>query len=221
MKKIRSDNLFGDIYEHSSFGQLTFSSGQGPAQPLFGSSILHRNTIRIEITHAEYNRHTGTEYIFGTDIIVEAIMSHTQFADAITGLGSGQGVPITLRFVKGGEQIPPPEFVSKRKQFESEFYQTAGGIMKRLTDLEKKVGEKKLPKWVSFEIDIIKSWLKSNIPFLAEQFSEQMDKTVTEAKGEVEGYVSNLVRRIGLETIKHQAPQITEGEPKKRKRRVK
>lgn len=211
MKKVKGDPLFGDTFEHPSFGMLTFGSCQGGESTLFGSSIKHRNTIRIEIKHAEYNRQTGSEYIFGKETIVEAEMSHTQFADAITGLGSSSGVPITLTYVKGEDKIPEPEFVNKREQFNAEFYETQEGIMKRLTDLGKKVGEKNLPKWVGHEIDVIKGWLKSNTPYLAEQFQEQMDKTVTEAKGEIEGYVSDMVKRIGLESIRKQAPQLPEG----------
>ena len=46
---------------------------------------------------------------------------------------------------------------------------------------------------------------------LAEQFSEQMDQTVTEAKAEVESYVAGLVQRTGLEALAEMAPQITEG----------
>lgn len=211
MKKVKSDKLFGDTFEHPSFGQLSFSQGQsGRGTTLFGSSIQHRNIIRLQISHAEYNRHTGTEYIFGRETIVEALMSPTQFADAITGLGSGQGVPITLRYVKGEEKIPEPEFINKRVQFESEFLKTAEGVMGRLVELEKKVKERKMPKWVSHEIDIIRDWLKSNIPFLAEQFDEQMDKSVTEAKGELEAYVSGMVKQLGIKAIREQTPLLPE-----------
>ncbi len=194
MGKIRSDNVFGDIYAHPSFGMLTFGSCQGGDIPLFGSSIKHRNTIRMEISHAEYNRNTGTDYVFSREQIVEAIMSPTQFADAITGIGSSSGTPITLRYGKGEGNIKPPEYVNKRKQFETEFAKTTEQIIERLDSLEAQVNEKHLPKWVSHEIDIIRGWLKSNHPFMAEQFDRQMDKTVTEAKGDVEAYVSGMIK---------------------------
>jgi hypothetical protein len=211
MDKIRSDDLFGDVYEHPSFGQLTFGSCQGSsADVLFGSSIKHRNTIRMEIRHAEYNRKTGTDYIFGKELIVEAEMSPTQFADAITGLGSSSGTPITLRYVRGEGNIKPPEYVNKRTQFENEFAKTTEDIIKRLNDLEAKVNERKMPKWVSQEIDVIRMWLKSNHPFMADQFNRQMDKTVTEAKGEIEAYVSGMVRKLGIEAIRKQAPELPE-----------
>jgi len=210
MEKISEDKLFGSIYKHPSFGQLTFWQAQGGATPLFGSSILHRNTIRMEIKKAEYNRHTGSEYVFGRELIVVARMSPTQFADAITGLNSGSGTPITLEYVTGEGNIEQPEYINKREQFETEFAKTTEGIVERLNALESKVNERKLPKWVSLEIDVIRGWLKANHPFMVKQFDEQMDKTVTEAKGEVEAYVSGMVRRLGIEAIRNQAPQLPE-----------
>ncbi|KKK54100.1 hypothetical protein LCGC14_3088120, partial [marine sediment metagenome] len=96
MKKIKSDGLFGDTYEHPSFGTLAFHRSSGGKQALFGSSIEHHNCIGITISKAEYNRHIGTEYIFSKETIVKAEMSPTQFADAITGFNSGCGSPITL-----------------------------------------------------------------------------------------------------------------------------
>lgn len=211
MQQTRKDDLFGDLYEHPSFGKLTFGRSQGGDSVLFGSSIKHRNTIRMTISHAEYNRHTGYEFIFERGRILEAEMSPTQFADAISGIGSSTGTPITLKYIKGGEMIESPEFINKREQFESEFLRTIGGISKRLIDLEQQVKDKHLPKWVSHEIEIIRSWLKSNAPFLAEQFDEQMDKSVTEAKGELEAYISGMVEKLGLEALREQTPLLPDG----------
>jgi hypothetical protein len=210
MEKIKSDKLFGDSYAHPSFGMLTFGSVHGNGSPLFGSSILHRNTIRMTISKAEYNRNTGTDWVFERGLLIEAEMSPTQFADAITGLGSSTGTPITLRYITGEGKIEPPEYVNKREQFENEFGKMTEDIVTRLNDLDTKVSERHLPKWVNQEIDVIRNWLKSNHPFLAEKFDKQMDKSVTEAKGEVEAYVSNMVRTIGIEAIRRQAPQLPE-----------
>jgi len=43
--------------------------------------------------------------------------------------------------------------------------------------------------------------IKSNIPFVNEQFTEQMDKTITEAKGEIEAFIEHKIRSAGLEAI--------------------
>lgn len=211
MEKTKSDKLFGDTFAHPSFGQITFVNCQGGAQPLFGSSILHRNTIRMEICRAEYNRNNARDWIFGREPLIQAYLSHTQFADAITGVGSRHGAPITLSYVKGEGDIERPPFVNKREQFENEFTQTTNDIIERLDDLEAKVNERKLPKWVSHEIGVIRSWLRDNHPFMAEQFDKQMDDSITEAKGEIEGYLSSVVNQLGIEAIKQSAPELPTG----------
>ena len=43
--------------------------------------------------------------------------------------------------------------------------------------------------------------LSSDIPFLNELFQEQMDKTVSEAKGEFESYLQNKMNSIALEAL--------------------
>ena len=40
------------------------------------------------------------------------------------------------------------------------------------------------------------------------------DKTVTEAKAEVEAYVSSVIQQTGLEALEDMKPQLTEGEDK-------
>ena len=53
-------------------------------------------------------------------------------------------------------------------------------------------------------IDIIERFsnlLKSTLPFMHDQFNEAMDKTVTEAKGEVEAFIQNKINKLGLKAI--------------------
>ncbi len=43
---------------------------------------------------------------------------------------------------------------------------------------------------------MLKSDIGSNIEFIADQFNEQMDKTVMEAKGEIESFCQNKINSI-------------------------
>jgi len=139
--KRESGGFMGDYYEHPSYAVLSFGRCQGGEQPLFGSSILHHNTVRMEIQHAEYNRSSASDHYFGRKVILTAYMSPTQFADAITGLNSGSSTPITLNFTERDGTIPKPDFIDKRQQYNEDFFERANGIMARITDLEKKAGE--------------------------------------------------------------------------------
>lgn len=53
----------------------------------------------------------------------------------------------------------------------------------------------------------VRQELKSNIPYLQKLFAEQMDKTVTEAKGEFETYLQNKMNSIALAAISEQMKQ--------------
>jgi len=49
-----------------------------------------------------------------------------------------------------------------------------------------------------------------SIPFLQKSFNEAMDKTVNEAKGEVEAFVMNKVTSLGIEKMKDDLIQLQE-----------
>ena len=207
-----NDSLQGDRFKHPSFGTISFTRTQGShSQALFGSSIKHNHAILVRISHAEKHRSTAHDYIFSRGPIIEAYMSPTQFADALTGHGSGGESPITLQFTEKDGDIEQPSFENKRLQFEKDFFKRAEDIVKQINETIEKAKDKKAPQWLVHDMEITKSWLKSNIPFLAEQFAEQMDKTVTEAKAEVEAYVTSVIQQTGLEALEDMKPQITEG----------
>ena len=72
--------------------------------------------------------------------------------------------------------------------------------VKQLLD-EKRVLSKSDREWI---VDVLKCAgrkLSSDLPFLNELFQEQMDKTVTEAKGEFESYQQNKTNSIALEAL--------------------
>jgi len=208
---VGSHPIHGEDIAHPSYGTISFNQAQGGKNALFGSSIKHNNVIILKICHAEKHRSNATDYVFSRGTIVEAYMSATQFADAITGHGSGGEAPVTLQFTEKDGRIDQPLFDNKREQFEAEFTKRAGEIIKRIEETISKAKDKRAPQWLVHDMEITKGWLQSNIPFLAEQFAEEMDKTVTEAKAEVEAYISGKVLQTGLATIEDMHLQLAEG----------
>ena len=65
------------------------------ASALFGSSIKHKDTIRLEISHGELERGLNHDWYHANKCIVECEMSQSQFAEAITSMNMGDGVPVT------------------------------------------------------------------------------------------------------------------------------
>ena len=204
-----NDTMDSDIYEHPSFGTIMFARCQGGKTALFGSSIEHNHTIMVEIKTAELERSLQRDWIHGRKIIVRARMSPTQFADAITGLNSSE-VPITLEYIGGGEEIPSPPFFSKVQQFNKEFEDDIKKIGKDFDDVMKLAEETKAQKRLRDAIYMLRMHFNSNLPFVNKSFTEQMEHTIKEAKGEVEAFVTGMVHSYGIEAIRKQAPQIGE-----------
>ena len=72
--------------------------------------------------------------------------------------------------------------------------------VKELLD-EKRVLSKSDREWIVNVLKDAGQRLSSDIPFLNELFQEQMDKTVSEAKGEFESYLQNKMNSIALEAL--------------------
>lgn len=205
----------GDWYQHPSYGVISINRANimGGQTPLFGSSIEHTHIITLKISTAELCRGLSRDWISEKDMIVEVAMSATQFADAITGLNAGGDNPVTLVYVKGdkGHRAEPP-FQSKVKQFNKEFEEHIGDISKAYDEVIKLAEDTHAQKRLIHALEMLKQQFKNNIPFVNEQFTEQMEHTVKEAKGEVEAFVNGMVHSFGIEAIKNQTPKLPEAE---------
>ena len=79
-------------------------------------------------------------------------------------------------------------------------------LEKRSEEIEKLLDEKRVlsredRRNIVSTLKNVRQELKSNIPYLQKLFAEQMDKTVTEAKGEFETYLQNKMNSIALAAI--------------------
>lgn len=198
--------------QHPGYGmlQLSRSSIGGNGTALFGSSIMHNDVIRLTISNGFMEREDSQDrYYVKTsrkNCIVEVDMSYTQFAEAITSLNIGDGVPVTITNI-GGQPVPQCPYEDKQKMMRKEVADSIArklnqqaAEVKKLLD-EKRVLSKSDREWI---VDVLKSAgrrLGSDLPFLNELFQEQMDRTVTEAKGEFESYLQNKMNSIALEAL--------------------
>lgn len=191
--KVEETDL-GTRTSHPSYGTIMFNRAYGGKTPLFGSSIEHSNVIIMELRHAEIERGLNRDWVYGKAPIAEIEMSYSQFVEAITSFGQGTGIPVTIRYTEKDGKIPPCDFVSKRKQFTDEFKGKTKNAMNEsqqliqdVTDLfsQKKALTKADKEAVISKLRKLSMDLGCNLDFIADQFNEQMDKTVMEAKGEL------------------------------------
>lgn len=144
-------------------------------------------------------------------------MSYSQFAEAITSFGQGTGIPVTIRYTEKDGKISPCDFVSKREQFTEEFKEQTNKAMKNSKELIDEVVElfsskKTLTKAdkenILEKLNMLNYDIGSNIGFIADQFNEQMDKTVMEAKGEIESFCQNKINAIASAALVEHRDEI-------------
>lgn len=196
--------MFENKQKHESYGMLQFCRSSGGASPLFGTSVHHGDRIRMYLRHGAVDRQLNNDFYFAEGEIACVEMSYSQFAEAITAMNVGSGVPVTIKYLNG-KQMEDCPFVDKRKQFEDEF---AGKVDKINSDVntlvsdvealfsEKKSFTKKDREEILSKLSKLKQDVGVNTEFTYTQFNEQMNRTVAEAKGEIELFFQNKINSL-------------------------
>lgn len=200
------------IEKHPAYGMIRVSRVSGNSdRPLYGSSISHHHTIRLTVTEGERKRNLSEHWYHDGPQIVEVEMSATQFADLLTNMNNGCGVPCTLLWRENGGTVPEMEkHESDRKHVQEEFDDHVKRGMEALTKLIRKASEiaanpkptKADREEYSNLAQTIHREIVQNLPFIAEQFNESCDKLVKEAKGEYEAAVLSSIAAMGLGAFK-------------------
>jgi hypothetical protein len=213
------ETQFGTKTKHPAYGTLAFHRISGGETTLFGSSIQHRDIIGMELYHADLTRGLHNDHIYGREKIAEVEMSYSQFAEAITSMNAGTGVPVTIRWTEKDGRIPKCDFVNKREQFSNEFKEKANNAMSESQDLIREITDlfqqkKTLTK--SDKEDIIKKLnrlsmdIGCNMDFISDMFNEQVDQTLTEAKGEIEAFAQNKINSIANNALVEHRDELLE-----------
>lgn len=212
VKDTVKDPVMGTKITHPSFGMIDISRGVcTPNKNLFGTSFKHSNVITIDIHRAICYRGANRDSVHGQGApIISIDMSPSQFADAITSLNSG-GTPCTIHYMNG-ERIDEPLLESKRMQFDDEFREKMADITSTTngyyTEIKKILEKDSIGKHdkenIMKAIEGIQMQLSNNVPFIKDQFTKQMDKTVLEAKQEVTAFIEEKLKRLGLGQYKEE-----------------
>ena len=195
--------------EHKSFGIISFSRASSTsAKPLFGSSLKHGNTIRMRLSHAQEERDLNTDWIRPTGLIAEVEMSGSQFAELITSMNMGEGVPCTIRWLNG-ETVDDPPYEDKSELHRKEFAKHQDDILasaENVLAMTKELFEKK--SLTKADKETIINHLKKlcvnigpNTNYQVTMFDEQMAKSVTEAKNEIETFYMNKIISLGNQAL--------------------
>jgi hypothetical protein len=114
---------------------------------------------------------------------------------------------VTLRWIQGEGVLPrvqPPQ--TTVDAFKTDVKNQLAGIMDRLSRLQITVNQAQKaasPRKgdlarIAQELIMVKQELASNLPFVADQFNESMENSMTEARQEIEAWFQAEITRRGL-----------------------
>ena len=211
-----------EIDTHPSYGVVGFYRTQGDPGKMFGSALpQHGHFVSLKIRRAVREFDGPSEWVFGKKELVEVWLSAAQFADLLTTMNVGSGVPCTLRYAEGEPMPMPPDTSQTEAEqintgFAHRMAEFASELRGRVADARKvllakgtlTVGKRKevfeTLEWLDREV-------RNNIPFVLSRFQEAVEKTVSHAKAEVDAMVTTSVQQAGLKAL--QAPSLGPGLP--------
>ncbi len=207
----KEDDILGERVEsHPAYGQLQFSRQSGGYSNLYGSAIKHQNTVCMTVYPSKkYCSKWSERYFAKHQPLIEVRMSASQFAEAITSMNMGGGVPVTLESVRGRHMPRCQEetiadlankgLKDKMNNFADKITKGNGRVK---AILEKKgtikVGER---KEIGDIISMLMQDLRSNIPFLHTCMTEAYDKTATAAKADIEAFYTGAIMKLGKDAL--------------------
>lgn len=202
----------GDEFEeaHESFGMISISRCQGDTQ-LFGSQLGSLGSfISLKIMEGSVHHSLSRDWYHEGKVLAEIHLSAAQFAQAITTLNSSPSTPCTVVQVLSERLEPVPERKSESKQIEEGFREKARTLASRLIQGRDKAAslldKKTITKSDKQELlEVFRSAIqdvKDNMPFVLTSFQESTQKTVAQAKIEVDAFAGLVLQLAGLEAIK-------------------
>jgi len=211
--------------EHPAYGMLAINrvtlGGYKVKHRFFCSDLDdHYSCIRIRIGHGARVRGTGHDYFRATDRLIEVDLTSSQFADMLTCMNVGDGVPCTIRHLNGVSQPELPITETSSDRSRSDLEKTAKRIVKDANHLVAKMRAafdegsvtKKVRAELLREFEMVVQGIEANIPFALVTFQEAINTTVSQAKAEISSFAAVTVQRAALGQPIEERTLLLEGE---------
>lgn len=198
--------------KHPCFGLARFSRIQGYSGFMFGSDVQSENFIELTINHAE--RVKGDYRVYYYDYskpIVRLKMTQTQFAELLTNMNIGNGIPVTLEEVNGEriEQFDLNEAKNHLDELKEDFKErskkTLNSLIETSDEIKRIINKKNLSKKDQENaINLLNKYIteiRSNMPFFINLYKEETADVVQRAKSELDGMIQSCVIRAGVKAL--------------------
>lgn len=194
-------------YALVQFNRVTSSHGE----VLFGSSIKPHSYIELVIREAEVTHELAKDWYFGTKEVVKIKLSPAQFAELLTTMNVGSGVPCTIDHING-ERPPRLTEIDVNKETNKiidTIEKQAQEVVKPMHDFSNRINElresgkisKKTAEEISGHFFKMEQELRANLPFYLEQVNKTAEKVLVSKKAELDSFVTGMVTKLGMEKL--------------------
>lgn len=198
-------------FKHESYGMVGISRCTGYSGRLFGSSVNTHTFMMLRIKPGVRVHSLSRDWFRGATMepLIEIKLSPAQFAELLTTMNVGDGVPCTITAFNSKEIKQAPEELSVTEQIRHDFKDRMRNFSKKVVgmkdELSALVDKKSLTIKDKSEfkqtINMLVQEIESNVPFILKSFNEAAVKTVTEAKAEVDAFVTHAIIQTGIAQI--------------------
>jgi hypothetical protein len=206
---------------HPAFGKINVYRTQGRFPTMTGVDFEQGHALHIEIETAEMHKDKDHSSWYGNKKIVDFYMTEVQFARFITGIGDGNGTPITLNNYATSDYVSaglPGKHMSTFEEYGEdaildiqESVDIIRNVRREAEAFMKPGVSPKKSDWADLVSRLAgaQQALESNLPWRMEQAKKAMQKAGERTKMEVIAFTDQVIRQYGLDAIQQaQLPQV-------------
>lgn len=197
---------------HPAYGFIRASRVSGHAN-LYDSDFNHQHYIAVTIGRSSCDRMLSNDWLYNGQELIQIAMSESQWGHFVSAMNA-QSTPCTLQrgpLPESGYRqemipgLPSPKPVTEK--FDRELVETLEEARSQLDRVAKilanadKPMSKKEQQELAKGINQARQNIGTNVSFVAEQFSEHVEKTVQKAMTEFNAFKMNHTLQVGATKI--------------------
>ena len=187
-------NLYGSPFTHPSYVELTISRGK----------------METSYGKTEYWAQHNNPYI-----VVD--FSNNQFAELITTMNIGSGIPCTVHRFNGQtynyNSVKPED---NRVKVNHQIDESSKTIINQLNELIQIIEEEKMSQRTKARLinqaRRISLTLRESLPYVVKQYSEYLDRLEQQSKTEIASYADIAIKQYGLDKLNTPTLLLPEGD---------
>lgn len=202
-------------FKHESYCLVQLSRRQGSPK-LFASRLsqtLTQNYVCLSVRRAELIRDdSGMEHYYGSmrGDLIEVNLSAAQFAEMLTTMNIGMGVPGTLAYLQGERMQDPPDVSSEAESIRENFNKNVGDFSNKISKdtlpkirevLAKKTLNKEDRRLIEKAFEEVVREVGANVPYAIDLFQEATEKVVSAAKTEIDAFFTTTAMQAGVAAL--------------------